>query len=107
MLSEVVTCNCVRNPGGHAESNPRPSEEGVSFYHVLRPLDQNVCMCVCMYVYMYVCMHVSCAAVVYINRCHIVGGVSEFRPLQPSQVRMLWSQVVLSGEAGWVSQTTL
>ena len=25
--------------GGHAESNPRPSEEGVSFYHVLRPLD--------------------------------------------------------------------
>ena len=39
MLSEVVTCNCVRNPGGHAESNPRPSEEGVSFYLVLRPLD--------------------------------------------------------------------
>ena len=39
MLSEVVTCNCVRNPGGHAESNLRPSEEGVSFYHVLRPLD--------------------------------------------------------------------
>ena len=36
--SEVVTCNCVRNPGGHAESNPRPSKEGVSFYHVLRPL---------------------------------------------------------------------
>ena len=32
MLSEVVTCNCVRNPGEHAESNPRPSEEGVSFY---------------------------------------------------------------------------
>ena len=25
--------------GGHAESNPRPAEEGVSFYHVLRPLD--------------------------------------------------------------------
>ena len=21
MLCEVVTCNCVRNPGGHAESN--------------------------------------------------------------------------------------
>ena len=42
MLSEVVTCNCFRNPGGHAESNPRPSEEGVSFYHVLRPLDQFV-----------------------------------------------------------------
>ena len=39
MLSEVVTCNCVRNPGGHVESNPRPSEEGVSFYLVLRPLD--------------------------------------------------------------------
>ena len=42
MLSEVVTCNCVRNPGAHAESNPRPSEEGVSFYHVLRPLDRHV-----------------------------------------------------------------
>ena len=41
MLSEVVTCNCVRNPGGHAESNPRPSEEGVSFYHVLRQLDRG------------------------------------------------------------------
>ena len=41
MLSEVVTCNCVRNPGTHAESNQRPSEEGVSFYHVLRPLDQK------------------------------------------------------------------
>ena len=40
MLSEVVTCNCVRNPVGHAESNPRPSKEGVSFYHVLRQLDQ-------------------------------------------------------------------
>ena len=40
MLSEVVTRNCVRNPGGHAESIPRPSEEGVSFYHVLRPLDR-------------------------------------------------------------------
>ena len=40
MLSEVVTRNCVRNPGGHAESNPRPSEEGVSVYHVLRPLDR-------------------------------------------------------------------
>ena len=39
MLSEMVTCNCVRNPGGHAESNHRPSEEGVSFYLVLRPLD--------------------------------------------------------------------
>ena len=25
--------------GGYAESNPRPSTEGVSFYHVLRPLD--------------------------------------------------------------------
>ena len=45
--SEVVTCNCVRNPrGGHAESNPRPSEGGVRFYHVLRPLDQSVCSCV-------------------------------------------------------------
>ena len=39
MLSEVVTCNCVRNPGGHAGSSPRPAEEGVSFYLVLRPLD--------------------------------------------------------------------
>ena len=47
MLSEVVTCNCVRNPGGHAESNPRPSEEGVSFYHVLRPLDPKVVPKVC------------------------------------------------------------
>ena len=25
----------------HAESNPRPSEQGVSFYHVLRPLDRT------------------------------------------------------------------
>ena len=33
-------CSCVRNPGGHAESSPRPYEEGVSFYHVPRPLDQ-------------------------------------------------------------------
>ena len=31
MLSEVVTCNWVRNPGGHAEPNPRPSEEGSAF----------------------------------------------------------------------------
>ena len=37
--SVVVTCNCVRNPGGHAESSPRPSEEGVSIYLVVRPLD--------------------------------------------------------------------
>ena len=42
MLSEVVTCNCVRNPGAHSESNLRPSEEGVSFYLVLRPLDQMI-----------------------------------------------------------------
>ena len=35
VLSEVVTCNCVRNPGGNAKSNTRPSEEGVSFYLVL------------------------------------------------------------------------
>ena len=27
--------------GGDAELNPRPSEEGVSFYLVLRPLDDN------------------------------------------------------------------
>ena len=33
-------------PGGHAESNPRPSEEGVSFYLVLRPLDQCGVLCV-------------------------------------------------------------
>ena len=32
MLSEVVTCNCVQNPGANAESNPSTSEEGVSFY---------------------------------------------------------------------------
>ena len=44
MLREVVTCNCVRNPGGHTESNPRPSEEGASFYHVLRPLDNVIPM---------------------------------------------------------------
>ena len=44
MLSEVVTCNCVCHPGGHAESNPRPSEEGVSFYHVL-PLSPPVAAC--------------------------------------------------------------
>ena len=37
MLSEVVTCSCVRNPGGHAESDAR----GVSFNHVLRPLDHD------------------------------------------------------------------
>jgi len=24
---------------GHTESDPRPSEEGISFYHVLHPLD--------------------------------------------------------------------
>ena len=47
VLSEVFTCNCVRNPGGNAESNPRPSEEGVSFYHVLRPLDQVHVNCEC------------------------------------------------------------
>ena len=29
---------CLK-PRGHVESNPRPSEEGVSFYLVLRPLD--------------------------------------------------------------------
>ena len=29
-------------PRGHAESIPRPSVEGVSFYHVLRPLDRGV-----------------------------------------------------------------
>ena len=28
--------------GGHAESNPRPSQEGVSFCLVLRPLDTDV-----------------------------------------------------------------
>ena len=39
MLNEVVTCNCVQKPGWHAESNLRPSEEGVSFELVLRPLD--------------------------------------------------------------------
>ena len=49
MLSEVVTCNCVRNPRGHAESHPRPSEEGVSFYHNLRPLDQHVSESPCRY----------------------------------------------------------
>ena len=38
MLSEVGTGNCVGNPGGHTESNPRPSKAGVSFCLVLRPL---------------------------------------------------------------------
>ena len=33
---------CSKPRGGHAESYPRPSEEGVSFYNVLRPLDQGV-----------------------------------------------------------------
>lgn len=33
--SEVVTCTYVRNPGGHAEWNPRSSQEGVSCYIVL------------------------------------------------------------------------
>ena len=47
MLGEVVTCNCVRNPGGEPESNPRPSEEGVSFYPVLRPLVHGVQCMVC------------------------------------------------------------
>ena len=28
MLREVVTCSCVRNPGGHAESNPSLSKKG-------------------------------------------------------------------------------
>ena len=35
-------CDCVRNPGGHAESDPEPSEEGVSCYHILRPLDRRM-----------------------------------------------------------------
>ena len=29
-------------PGGHVEMNSRPSGEGVSFYHVLRPLDPGM-----------------------------------------------------------------
>ena len=43
VLSEVVTCNCVRNPGGHTESNPRPSEEGASFYHVITSVSVSGC----------------------------------------------------------------
>ena len=31
---------CSKPRGARSESNPRSSEEGVSFYHVLRPLDQ-------------------------------------------------------------------
>ena len=50
---EVVTCNCVRNSVGHAASNPRPSEEGVRFYHVLRPLDQ---LCVLVLLSVVFCM---------------------------------------------------
>ena len=34
MRSDVVTCNCVRNPGRHVESNPTPSDDGVSLYHM-------------------------------------------------------------------------
>ena len=41
-LRKVATCSCVRNPGGHVYSEPRPSEEGISCYHVLRPLDRLV-----------------------------------------------------------------
>ena len=33
--------------GGHAESSPRPSEEGVSFYHVLQPLVHSVVLAGC------------------------------------------------------------
>ena len=42
MFGELVTSTCVRNPGGHVESSPRPSSEGVAFHQVLRPLD--ICM---------------------------------------------------------------
>ena len=41
-------CNGVRNPEGHTESNPRPSEEGVSIYLVLRPLDGIVAAPACL-----------------------------------------------------------
>ena len=33
---------CSKPRGGHEESNPRPSQEGVSFYLVLRPLDPRL-----------------------------------------------------------------
>ena len=56
MLSEVVTCSCVLNPGGHAESNPRPSEEGVSFFgvwvRVVLACFFSGCLCACVCVCM-------------------------------------------------------
>ena len=76
MLSEVVTCNGVRNPGGHAESNPRPSEEGVSFYHVLRPLD-HVCMCaVCFFLAIrpWSSQAVFCKALLHVPLEYMQGG---------------------------------
>ena len=49
VLSEVITCNCVRNPGAHTDSKPWPSGERV-FCLVLRPLAnhwtcERNCMC--------------------------------------------------------------
>ena len=63
VLSEVVTCNCVRNPGGHAESNPRPSDEGVSFYHVFRPLDHGCAHASVSFLHSRVCERVACMCV--------------------------------------------
>lgn len=37
--SNAVTCTCEQNPGGHADSTPRSTEDGVFFDLVLRPID--------------------------------------------------------------------
>lgn len=37
----VVTCNRARNPAGHTESKPRPSQRQASFHRVLQPPDLN------------------------------------------------------------------
>ena len=51
MLSQVVTCNCVRNPGGHTESglprgSMRPSEEGISFCLEVVTTDGSIVQCI-------------------------------------------------------------
>lgn len=49
MQSEGVTYNCVYNPKEHAESDPRPVEEGVSSIissgHYFTEMDRNVFPC--------------------------------------------------------------
>ena len=44
VLNEMVMQWYLKLGGrGHVESSPRPSEGGVSLYHVLRPLITGVC----------------------------------------------------------------